>query len=46
MLMLNLKDNKLIDLNALLKSEVTEIKLTNQKLQQENLDLLKSGGAK
>lgn len=36
---------KLTDLNALLKSELNEAKNSNQKLQQENLELLKSPGA-
>jgi autophagy-related protein 16-1 len=37
--------NKLIDVNNNYKSEIEEIKQKNQKLQQDNLELLKSPGA-
>ena len=38
------KENKLFELNYALKNDLNELKLTNTKLQQENLDLHKSPG--
>ena len=38
-------DNKLIKTNSILRTEITDLKITNQKLQQDNIDFLKSPGA-
>lgn len=37
--------NRLFELNNALKNEITELKITNQKLTQENIELLKSPGS-
>lgn len=38
-------DNRLFELNTTLKHELTDLKLQNQKLVQDNLELLKSPGS-
>ena len=38
-------NNKLFEINVLLKSELTELKIANQKLEKENIELLKNPGS-
>jgi hypothetical protein len=42
LLIIQFVENRLFEANIALKNEITELKITNQKLQQENIELLKT----